>query len=352
MQWLRVFLALCLLSAANLPAQTAASAAAPSMGPNRDITLDVVVTDKAGKPVHGLLAHDFTLLDNKQAKALTSFREVASGNAGPPVEMVIVIDAINAGVLKAELQRDGIRDFLLSNAGKLPVPVSIVTITDQNVSQPSTPSPDGNVVAAALEQSITGLRTVNRDTMFQGWDRFQLSLGALNKLVQIERPKPGKKLIVWVSPGWPLLPGLQGNLSAANQQALFGDIVRTSTALRLGHITLYNVVSIGVSANISDFWYYTSFLKGVKLSSQAYPPNLALPVLAVQTGGLVLNKSNDISSALAAEIATAAADAQDFYVITFPAAQADRANEYHTLEVKTDQPGLTARTRTGYYAQP
>ena len=27
-------------------------------------------------------------------------------------------------------------------------------------------------------------------------------------------------------------------------------------------------------------------------------------------------------------------------------------DEYHTLEVKVDKPGLTARTRTGYYAQP
>jgi hypothetical protein len=27
-------------------------------------------------------------------------------------------------------------------------------------------------------------------------------------------------------------------------------------------------------------------------------------------------------------------------------------NEYHSLEVKVARPGMTVRTRTGYYAQP
>jgi hypothetical protein len=31
---------------------------------------------------------------------------------------------------------------------------------------------------------------------------------------------------------------------------------------------------------------------------------------------------------------------------------ADQANEYHALGVTVDKPGITARTCTGYYAQP
>jgi hypothetical protein len=90
----------------------------------------------------------------------------------------------------------------------------------------------------------------------------------------------------------------------------------------------------------------------VKAPSQAYPPNLALSVLAVQSGGLVLNESNDIPAAMANEIAKSAGDSRALYVLTFHASDADHSNEYHTLEVKIDQPGATARTRTGYYAQP
>jgi hypothetical protein len=39
-------------------------------------------------------------------------------------------------------------------------------------------------------------------------------------------------------------------------------------------------------------------------------------------------------------------------VLTFNAPPAAHANEYHGLEVAIDKPGLTARTRTGFYAQP
>jgi hypothetical protein len=48
----------------------------------------------------------------------------------------------------------------------------------------------------------------------------------------------------------------------------------------------------------------------------------------------------------------AAGDARAFYVLTFHTSPSDRANEYHNIEVKVDQPGVTARTRTGFYLQP
>ncbi len=41
-----------------------------------------------------------------------------------------------------------------------------------------------------------------------------------------------------------------------------------------------------------------------------------------------------------------------FYVLSFDGLPGDGPNEYHALEIKIDKPGLTARTRSGYYAQP
>jgi len=71
-------------------------------------------------------------------------------------------------------------------------------------------------------------------------------------------------------------------------------------------------------------------------------------VIATQSGGLALNFDNDIAALLQECIA----DAAPYYEISFAAAAAERPNEYHSLEVKIAQPGLTARTRQGYYAQP
>ena len=61
---------------------------------NRNMTLDVVVTDKSGKPVAGLEQRDFTLLDNKQPQKIVSFQAVEGGTAtaDPPVEVILLVD--------------------------------------------------------------------------------------------------------------------------------------------------------------------------------------------------------------------------------------------------------------------
>lgn len=134
---------------------------------------------------------------------------------------------------------------------------------------------------------------------------------------------------------------------------MFHSIVTFSTELRSNHITLYNVETRGVAdTSTSQFYNYQQFLSGAKSADDVYPAALSLQVLAVQTGGRVFNRSNNLPDAIAAEITHSAADASPFYVLSFAAGAADKPNEYHSLQVKVNKPGLTARTRTGYYAQP
>lgn len=76
--------------------------------------------------------------------------------------------------------------------------------------------------------------------------------------------------------------------------------------------------------------------------------DLGLPVLAIQSGGLALNSNNNIAGLLQECVA----DAAPYYEISFDSSAAKRPDEYHQLEVKVAQAGLTARTRQGFYAQP
>jgi VWFA-related protein len=76
--------------------------------------------------------------------------------------------------------------------------------------------------------------------------------------------------------------------------------------------------------------------------------NLALQVFAAQSGGRVLNSGND----LVKEITSCLEDTKAFYTLSFESPPADRPHEYHQLDVRVDKPGLKARTRTGYYAEP
>ena len=93
---------------------------------------------------------------------------------------------------------------------------------------------------------------------------------------------------------------------------------------------------------------YRNYLKGVENARQAASGDLAIQVLAYQSGGEALDPSGD----LAGQLARCVADANAYYEISFDSAPADNADEYHGLEVKLDKPGLIAQTNAAYYAQP
>ena len=337
----------------NVPAPPSAPAAesplvAPSANPHDPITLDVVVSDRTGNPIPGLQQQDFTLLDNKQPQKLLSFHAI--DRTEPPPEVILLVDAVNTSFISVSYERNQIVRFLSQNGGKLAQPVSIVFFTDDKTTVQSAPTRDGNALIGIFDKNVTGLRTLTRATGFYGAeDRLQLSIRAIQMLARYEAAKPGRKLVIWISPGWPILSGPRVTLSGHDQQAIFNTVVALSTELRLARITLDSVDPLG-TADAAGFRtiYYENFLKGLRKANQAEAGNLALQVLATQSGGQVLHSSNDITT----EIARCTTDAYNYYELSFNPAPADGPNDYHSLELKTDKPGLTARTRTGYYAQP
>ena len=336
------------------PEQEAAPASAPAVliGPTRHlIWLDVVVTDKSGNPQSGLKWQDFTLLDDKLPAKIRSFQASdETGQMDPPIQVIFVVDAVNTVAQRVAFERIELDKFLRQDGGKLPVPMSLVLFTETSTKIQPTPTRDGNVLAASLDDNNTGLRSIGRSAGFWGAsERADMSVRALNQLAQYESTQPGRKLVIWFSPGWPLLSGPGIDLSNKAQDAIFRGVVSFSDTLRQSRITLYAVDPLGM-ADAASFrsFYYESFLKGVPSARKVTYGNLALQVLATQSGGRVLNSNNNVAN----EIADCVRDHKAFYTISFEAPPADHPDEYHSLEVKVDKPGLTARTRTGYYAQP
>ncbi|MGO9094352.1 MAG: VWA domain-containing protein [Bryobacteraceae bacterium] len=319
---------------------------------NRQITLDVVVADKSGKPVGGLQQADFTLLDNKQPQKITSFQAVEGGTAAAaePMEAVLLVDEVNASFMNVASERDAIEKFLGRNGGQLALPVSMVFFSDHGITDSEAPSRDGNALIAKLNGSEFGLRTSRRSQGFYGAEeRLNLSLQKLAEFAEREAAKPGRKLVVWISPGWPLLSGPGVQMTSQAQRSIFDSIVVLSDRLRGARITLYVVDPLGMSdaAGLRTA-LYKQFLKPVTKVSRAVPGDVGLQVLASQSGGLVLNSSNDV----AGEIEKCVADASSFYVLTFDGLPGDGPDEFHAIELKIGKPGLAARTRAGYYAQP
>jgi VWFA-related protein len=223
--------------------------------------------------------------------------------------------------------------------------------TEQGIQMQPQASKDGAGLSAALSQVESSLRTLRRSTGIYGADeRLQLSLNALNQLAKMEADQAGRKLVLWVSPGWPLLSGPNvAELTEKQEQQIFSNIVSLSDSMRAAKLTLYALDSLGAEESISRTGYYQNFVKGVARPRDAGLGNLALQVLATQTGGLVLN-SNEITGLLTRCVK----DASAYYEITFtpPPEHKEQHNIYHQIEVKVSRPGLVARTLHGYYSNP
>jgi VWFA-related protein len=317
------------------------------------IHLDLLVTDPSGKPVSGLERKDFALLDDHQEQKILSFRAVDGTGDGatlqqkePPVQVILLIDTVNLPFDQVAFTREQVEKYLRQNSGHLAQPTSVFLLTDAGLQVQPRPSVDGNGLATLVNQIQPRLHTIRSS---QGADseleRFRLSVRQLLSIAENNATKPGRKLLIWVGPGWPMLESANFQFSAKDQAGYFHLITELSTRLREARIALYSVsaVTFGTRA-----FSYQAYLKGVKSASHADTGNLALKVLAEQSGGRVVNPDND----LAGQINNCIADAGTYYTLSFDPPKAEHVDEYHELKVQIDKPGLKVQTSTAYYDQP
>jgi VWFA-related protein len=319
--------------------------------PEGQIKLDMVVTDAAGNRVTGLEPWDFKVVDNGQPRKVMSFRSFNGDTVklDPPVEILLVIDTLNLPFQQVAFVRSEIEAFLKQNGGHLRQPLTLVLFSDSGMRMQPRPSVDGNALAEVVSQIKGGVNTISVAMGGEGHvERFQLSVRALANIAENEAKKPDRKLLIWVGPGWPMLNRPSDGYTDKEQRRNFDAIVELSRALREARIAVYSVSPTIGTASVGYTFLYQNFLKGVRSYHEAESGNLALKVIAKQTGGLIFGPDNDLAS----QINRCIDDANVFYRISFNPPVADHADEYHELKVQVDRPGLAVRTNTGYYNQP
>jgi VWFA-related protein len=227
------------------PAQaTQPAAPAASAAPSNRITLDMVVTSKNGTRVSGLTEQDFTIVDNKAPQTITSFRALSGPDQ--PIEVILLIDGVNTGYSTVSYERGEIDKFLQANGGALPYPTQIAVFTDTGTQIQQGFSKDGHALANLLDHYTVSLRAIGRSAGFYGaTDRLQLSLKTIGQLAAFANTLPGRKILLWISPGWPILSGPDVELSTKQQEYIFDMISDLSTGLRKARITLYSIDPTG-----------------------------------------------------------------------------------------------------------
>ena len=326
-----------------------APAASVDLNDWRAVRLDVVVTDKPGTPIKGLKAEDFTVLDNKQRQTVSVQEAGGPSLAGDnTVEAYVLIDTINPAESTVASERHDLTMYL-GRAGHLPMPASLVFLTPDGLKIQGQSTREASVLLANLESNPTSLRTFQNAGYYSAEALREKSLMAMNVLAVKLAKRPGRKLVIWVSPGWREFIFQSSRMSRKDQEELFSYEASLSVALRAARITLYSVDPNGAECvTCSRNSYYKNYLKGPYAPKDADHNDLLLQALVAKTGGKVMTGKNDIASM----IDDCLADAQHYYVLTFEAPPSVRETTFHEIKVEVDKPGAQVRTRTGYYTLP
>jgi VWFA-related protein len=343
------------------------------------IRLDVTVGDQSGDAVPGLGRNDFTVLDNDRRQNILAFRASNSdpSNSDDSLNVILLIDTLNLPPHLAEFERRQAVEFLQRSDGHLAHPVAIYSLEDYGFFLTSRPSTDGDALARAVasDTKVDAFflapyvhRAFSRRVVDATFSSFPALTGlkALGTIARAEDSRPGKKLLLWIGPGlsgtgayFPSEMALMRHASSGRQSReeerdLLERICWYSTLLRQARVTLdcfsegEEVSAVPVAGSTTpgvDYWRRFLDIQPDRQPSWMY---LYKKVLAVQSGGQVLPPSKE----LAPQMAECVKDASSFYTLTFDPPPAGHADEYHFLKVAMNEPGLIARTSTGYYDQP
>ena len=340
----------------------------PNAPPAGLIHLDVAATDREGKPFSGLTAKDFALLDNAVPQKIVSFApsNQATDENERLTEAVLVLDEVNPSPVQFELVKDETIKYLRRNGGHLAQPVSIYWFTTFGLYASAQPGTDGNALAEDVAHNrshrVLWQLPPHRDVhvtpeaeRYKQWDR---ALQTIYCIAIERRNKPGRKVLVWMGFGWPARGPLERKDNApfigswlVSSSTPFTSLVELSTRIREARLVISQVTA-WTDPMMPDF-DYAHYLAGVRTLSdlkkpEDTPPHFALPVLAIQSGGLVLEASHGTMRG----IDRCVEDASAFYTVSFDPPHAAQPDEYHELRLQTGVAGLSARTNSGYYNQP
>ena len=343
------------------------------------ILINVQVLDASGKPAKGLTQDNFQIFDNLRQEKIAAFRAINDG-VSAKAHVLLVIDTLNNTARGLAYEHKEIERFLRSGPAALRYPISLVTLANGDAIVGNA-SRNADELSSELARATANVRPVNclddwnsagfgaKGTLVASLDgstqrrtdlaegmgsclsrKFQQSMRALFRIAVQEEDVPGRTFVIWAGLGWPRLTGPQFLPDTPHQRTSFFDnLVQLTTALREAQITLDAVSWLEPSQHDRlDKADLETLSRGTRTVVEAKAASLALPVLALQTGGRLYVHEKG----LAGDLAQSLDDADAYYALSFDSEPAAAADQFHSIEVKTDRPELMVRATKLYYAEP
>jgi VWFA-related protein len=346
---------LILTGAVALVAQAPPPGQLPTFRSGIDVVeLDVTVLDKDRRPVKGLTAADFSILERGKPQPIVAFAAIDVPAAPPaaapwireaPLD-VVTNDSENRRLVTIVMD-DAYSNFdpdVTKRAKRIgfnaidqlgPHDLAAVIFTFQGRAQNFTA--DREKLRAAVDSFLP--KSTARDgppipcmTKLNSCDVRALSTAASTLLAA----PPGRKIAILIGGGRAFSFGEMGDPTSRNEGpellAMFRDLQRAN-------ITVYAFDAHGLLVGGMSAEHRTPQRVSV-------PPNDSLYSFAESTGGRAIANSNTPESL----IGVAFQESSSYYLVGFQSSYTASDGRFHKIDVKVNRAGVEVRTRNGYYA--
>jgi VWFA-related protein len=404
--------------AAPKTAPKGAKPAAPAAGGENfiesvDVTVvnvDVFVTDKQGKRVTGLNREDFELSEDGKPVKITNFYAVEVGRptaglpaaaeetlpgqppperkGGPPpvpedqrLRLIVYLDNFNIHPFNRNRVLKELRGFLHDHVGREDRVMLVTYDRELHIRSGFTSDPDlvsgllsdqekvtGSAVHADSDRKLV-LDRVNESSspdealsFARGYaesvfNDLTFTIDAMKKMVDSMAGMPGRKAILYVSDGIPLIAGQDMFYAVQNKyttgSGALNEMIEFDSSRRLreltakansNRVTFYTIdagglrtyESVSAENQTNDQGIY---LDSIRISNLQAP----LQTLAEDTGGVAIINANRVLP----DLQRIAADFGTFYSLGYSPVHAGDGR-YHKIDVKVKRKGLLIRHREGY----
>jgi VWFA-related protein len=396
-----------LFAVAPIPAQTNQSQAPTSSGQiptirteARIVLVDVVVTQGKGEPVVGLHKQDFQVREDGNAQTISSLEEHTGGTVSPvalppmPPDVytnyptirttdsinVLLLDSVNTQAtdqvyvqpqmvkyLRAELAAPKgarlaiftlgqslrmVRGFTADSTASLKTLIDPKSGTEAKF-EPQMASPhriaSENLVCDGI-RSPAG-QAACRDFMSEEraertGDRIAMTLQAFQALAHYLSQFPGRKNVMWISDSFPISFFPDAGRRGSPRKEYRGDIRQTVELLAAEQVAVYPISARALTAeeNTHSDQYGRPINEGL---GDASFDQIAMEMLARNTGGRAFYNTNDLSNAMTEAINSGS----NYYTIAYSPTNTKADGKFRRIELKTTNSNYKLAYRRGYYAE-
>ena len=266
------------------------------------IKLDVLVTDATGKPVSGLLGSDFSLLEKGRPQKILSFQAFTGRGAGtePPVKIILLIDTVESACRDlARDERVAVESLSAKGWRASRSPASVFLLTDTGLWTVSHPSERWKRAGAARSSTMISRWFAT----IVGWQRATGAAGTEGHSVRVgfegagadcdgRKNEAGQKAAVV---GWPGLGHRERRVRRGKTRDRRRCSARSGGSQPcFAKRTWFSTASRWEKLIRSGSQLYKDYLDGVRSPHKASFMNVYRKVLAVQSGGRVMDDSLDL----------------------------------------------------------